>query len=305
MRRRRPRSSASSSDWDGPPVPDAHRQAQIVESWTNDRLPVIAVSVESRTTLNPVLKEARARGTKILTWDSDGDVEARDFTVVHATPEAIGHALSFEVGRILSGHGSFAAITSTLSAPNQKVWLAEFKTRIAKDYPGIKLLDVVPCDDRSENARSETLRLLEKHPDIKAIVGFCSPAVPGAAEALKVAQAIGRPPDGCVASFPLSCSHRRGSRRQRRHLEDAQPRVSCGHECARAGDGRPRSGQRLPARRSAGNRPGAERRDPARPLPHRDPGKSRAVQLKLTHRRTRRSIEHEAGPVQARRLSLE
>ena len=174
--------------WDGPPVPDAHRQAQIVESWTNDRLPVIAVSVESRTALSPVLKEARARGTKILTWDSDGDAEARDFTVVHATPEAIGHALSFEVGRVLRGQGSFAAITSTLSAPNQKVWLAEFKTRIAKDYPGIRLLEVVPCDDRAENARSETLRLLEKHADIKAIVGFCSPAVPGAAEALKAAR---------------------------------------------------------------------------------------------------------------------
>ena len=110
-----------------------------------------------------MLKEARTRGTKILTWDSDGDVEARDFTVVHATPEAIGHALSFEVGRVLRGHGSFAAITSTLSAPNQKVWLAEFKTRTAKDYPDIRLLDVVPCDDRSENARNETLRLLEKH----------------------------------------------------------------------------------------------------------------------------------------------
>ena len=141
--------------WDGPPLPDAYRQAQIVESWTNDGLPVIAVSVESRTALSPVLKEARARGIKILTWDSDGDVDARDFAVVHATPEAIGHALSFEVGRVLRGHGSFAAITSTLSAPNQKVWLAEFKTRIAKDYPGIRLLDVVPCDDRSENARSE------------------------------------------------------------------------------------------------------------------------------------------------------
>ena len=108
--------------------------------------------------------------------------------MVHATPEAIAHALSFEVGRILSGQGSFAAITSTLSAPNQRVWIAEFKTRIAKEYPGIRLLEVVPCDDRSENARRETLRLLETHPDLKAIVGFCSPAVPGAAEALKSAE---------------------------------------------------------------------------------------------------------------------
>lgn len=174
--------------WEGPVDADARRQAQIVEAWTQDRLPVIAVSVESKTTLTPVLQRARAAGTRILTWDSDGDVEGRDFTVVHATPEAIAHALSFEVGRILSGQGSFAAITSTLSAPNQGAWIAEFKKRIAKEYPGIRLLEVVPCDDRSDNARRETLRLLEKHADLKAIVGFCSPAVPGAAEALKSAK---------------------------------------------------------------------------------------------------------------------
>ena len=174
--------------WEGPPEANADYQAQIVETWMRERLPVIAVSVESKTTLSPVLKQARAQGTRILTWDSDGDVEARDFTVVHATPEAIAHALSFEAGRILSGKGSFAAITSTLSAPNQKVWIAEFKARIAKDYPGIRLLEVVPCEDRSENARRETLRLLEKHADLKAIVGFCSPAVPGAADALKSAK---------------------------------------------------------------------------------------------------------------------
>jgi ABC-type sugar transport system substrate-binding protein len=174
--------------WDGPLSPDARRQAEIVESWIREKLPVIAVSVESNATLGPALKEARAQGIKVLTWDSDGDAEGRDFTVVHATPEAIAHALSFEVGRILSGHGSCAAITSTLSAPNQKAWIAEFKERIAKEYPGVKLLDVVPCEDRPENARRETLRLLERHSDIKAIVGFCSPAVPGAAEALKSAR---------------------------------------------------------------------------------------------------------------------
>ena len=118
---------------------------------------MLTVGVVPKSTRNPYFEDCRLGvqeaaeelGFK-LSWDGP-------------TPEAIGHALSFEVGRVLRGHGSFAAITSTLSAPNQKVWLAEFKTRIAKDYPGIRLLDVVPCDDRSENARNETLRLLEKH----------------------------------------------------------------------------------------------------------------------------------------------
>lgn len=174
-------------EWDGPQSADAVRQAQIVEAWAKEGRPVIAVSVESSSRLTPVLKEARERGTKVLTWDSDAEPEARDFTVVHATPEGVAHALSFEVGRILGGKGSLAAITSTLAAPNQTAWIAEFKARLAKEYPGISLVEIRPCDDLEENAKRETLKLLEAHRDLKAIVGFCSPAVPGAAEALKKA----------------------------------------------------------------------------------------------------------------------
>jgi ABC-type sugar transport system substrate-binding protein len=47
---------------------------------------------------------------------------------------------------------------------------------------------VRPCDDVAENAKKEALGLLGAWPDLKAIVGFCSPAVPGAAEALKQVQ---------------------------------------------------------------------------------------------------------------------
>ena len=44
-----------------------------------------------------------------------------------------------------------------------------------------------PCNDSEDEARRETLALLGRYPDLKAIVGFCSPAVPGAAAALKEA----------------------------------------------------------------------------------------------------------------------
>jgi len=174
--------------WDGPANADAARQAHIVEKWTREALPVIAVSVESSDRLTPALKGARGRGTKVLTWDSDAEADARDFTIVHATPESVAHALSFEIGRILGGKGTFAAITSTLSAPNQNAWIAGFKARLAKEYPGLRLADLRPCNDSEDDARRETLALLERYPDLKAIVGFCSPAVPGAAEALKGAK---------------------------------------------------------------------------------------------------------------------
>ncbi len=190
--------------WDGPPEPDADRQAQIVERWTRDGVPAIAVSVEDPARLTPALQDARSKGVKVLTWDADAGPEAREFTVVPATPDAVAHALSFEVARITGGTGAFAAITSTLAAPNQNAWIAGFKTRLSREHPELELVDVRPGHDSEEKARQDTLELLEAQPQVKAIVGFCSPAVPGAAKALEEA---GRR-DGRVPAFALPKPHR-------------------------------------------------------------------------------------------------
>lgn len=173
--------------WDGPERADPAHQARLVAEWMQEGLPVLAVSVESSSQLTPALKAARANGTKVLTWDSDAAADARDYTIVHATSESVAHALAFEVVRILGGVGRFAALTSTLSSPNQRAWITAFTDRLARDHPGLSLAEVRPCNDSEVEARQETLALLHRHPDLKAIVGFCSPAVPGAAEALKEA----------------------------------------------------------------------------------------------------------------------
>ena len=65
------------------------------------------------------------------------------------------------------------------------------------------------CNDSEVEARQQTLDLLRRHPDVKAIVGFCSPAVPGAAEALKEAGATTSGSAG--VSLPSLC---------RRHIEE-------------------------------------------------------------------------------------
>jgi rhamnose transport system permease protein len=174
--------------WDGPRDPDAMAQSRMVERWVEEGLPAIAVSVEDAARVSPALAAARARGVKVATWDADGAPEARDFSVVPATPEAVAHALCFEVGRITGGSGEFAAITSTLSAPNQKAWIAEFQLRLAREQPGLRLVAVRPCQDRAEVAAAETRALLLDHPALKAVVGFCAPAVPAAADAIKQAR---------------------------------------------------------------------------------------------------------------------
>ena len=51
----------------------------------------------------------------------------------------------------------------------------------------MKLVDIKPCDDQKDKAQQEATNLLSAYPNLKAIIGVCSPSVPGAAEAVKQA----------------------------------------------------------------------------------------------------------------------
>ena len=79
--------------WDGPTSLDAAKQNEIVESWITRRVDVIAVSVENQAGISTVLRKARARGIRVLTWDADAAPDARDFFVNQATAQAIGETL--------------------------------------------------------------------------------------------------------------------------------------------------------------------------------------------------------------------
>src|SRR5205807_4465377 len=105
--------------WDGPTDTDPAKQNEIVEAWITRGVDVIAVAAENRQGISSVLRKARARGIKVITWDADADEDARDFLVNQATPQGIGTTLMDHAGRILGGKGEFAIITASLTAANQ------------------------------------------------------------------------------------------------------------------------------------------------------------------------------------------
>ena len=171
--------------WHGPTEPDPAKQSQIVDTWITRGVDVIAVAVENREGISSVLKKARQRGIKVLTWDADANPDARDFFVNQATPQGIGYTLMDHAGRILGGKGEFAIITASLTAANMIEWQKHIEERRASKYPDIKMADLRPCDDLQGKAFNETNTILNAYPNVKLIMAICSPAVPGAAEAVK------------------------------------------------------------------------------------------------------------------------
>ncbi len=170
--------------WDGPTDPDPAKQNEVIDTWITRGVDVIAVAVENRQGISSVLRKARQRGITVLTWDADADPDARDFFVNQATPEGIGQTLMDNAARILHGKGSFAIISASLTAANMIAWQKTIEARRQEKYPQITMAALRPCDDLQKKAFDETNSILNSNPDVKLIMAICTPAVPGAAEAV-------------------------------------------------------------------------------------------------------------------------
>ncbi len=171
--------------WDGPTDLDPAKQNEVVEAWITRGVDAIAVSVENKVGISTVLRKAKEKGIKVVTWDADAEQDARDYFINQATPQGIGYTLTDEAARILNGKGDFAIITASLSAANQNDWIKFIKERLAQKYPDMKLVAIQPSEGDRDRAFSETQTVLKVYPNVKLIMAIAAPAVPGAAEAVK------------------------------------------------------------------------------------------------------------------------
>ena len=178
--------------FDGPTDPDPAKQNEIIENWITLGVNAIAVACENREGISTALRKAKAKGIKIITYDADAMTDARDFFVNQATPEGIGFALMDEAARLCGNEGEFAIITASLTAANMIEWQKYIEARRADKYPNMKMVALRPCDDLKDKAQSEATALLSANANLKCIMAICSPAVPGAAEAVKQAGKTGK-----------------------------------------------------------------------------------------------------------------
>lgn len=189
--------------WDGPTDLDPAKQNEVVEAWITRGVDAIAVSVENKIGISTVLRKARGRGIKVITWDADAERDARDFFINQATPQGIGYTLTDEAARMLNNQGEFAIITASLSAANQNEWIKYIKERLTEKYPEMKLVAIQPSEGDRDRAFSETQTVLKVYPNVKLIMAIAAPAVPGAAEA--VAQSGRRDVKVTGLSLPNMC----------------------------------------------------------------------------------------------------
>ena len=178
--------------YDGPADPDPARQIEIVDRWITLGVDAIAAACDNKEGMSAVLRKAQGRGIKVITYDADAGADARTFFVNQATSESIGVALMDDAAQLCGNEGQYALITANLTSANENDWRKHIEARNRSAYPGMVQVAIRPCEDSIEKARVQATELLSAYPKLKLIMAICSPAVPGAAEAVKQAGKAGK-----------------------------------------------------------------------------------------------------------------
>jgi rhamnose transport system substrate-binding protein len=131
----------------------------------------------------PVIAKAQKAGIHVMSWD--GDSNQREFFVNLVDFEEFGAQLVEAMSREIGAKGDIAVITTSFTAPNQTSWIGAMKRTIYARYPGLRIVDIRPAGESTEEAYRVAQDYLKSVPGLKGIVALGAPNPAGAARAVR------------------------------------------------------------------------------------------------------------------------
>jgi rhamnose transport system substrate-binding protein len=172
--------------YSGPTDDSPEKEAQFIEQLIAKGVDVLAVAGTDPPSVAPVLKKARQRGIKVITWDYDESKDSRDFFISQVTDRDFGYALVDAMAQALGGEkpeGKVAVETTFLTAIDQNKWIAHMKERLSL-YPGIQLLETKATNGDQSVAIQLTNNLLLGYPDLRGVWALSVDALTSCAETI-------------------------------------------------------------------------------------------------------------------------
>ena len=175
-----------------PDSADATSQIPLVKDQIQRGASAIAISPNSTDALNPVFEEARARGIRIVTVDSDltGNEQFRDVGVLTVDPQTVGESQVELMGSLIGYRGKFAILSATTDAPNQNRWIDVMRQTLTSNpkYKDMQLVEIVYGNDEPQKSLTEAEALLTKYPDLVGIIAPTTVGIAAAAQAVETAK---------------------------------------------------------------------------------------------------------------------
>lgn len=175
----------------GPTSTTAEGQIEVINALIAQKVNAIAVSANDKDALVPALKKARERGITVISWDSGVAPEGRSMHLNPSSNALIGNMCVKMAADNLTEPSEVAILSATATSTNQNTWIEEMK-KVIGNYPNVKLVDTVYGDDLADKSYRETQGLIQKYPNLKAIIAPTSVGIVAAAQAVTDAGKVGQ-----------------------------------------------------------------------------------------------------------------
>jgi rhamnose transport system substrate-binding protein len=168
----------------------AAEQIPFIQDATTQGYKAIVVSATGADEVAPALTAAKDAGIKVVGYDSSPAEGAYDVFVNQTDFSLIGSSMAQWTCDIVPDcSGEIAILSATATATNQNAWIEDFNKVLTTDpkYANLKLVDTVYGDDDNTKSTNEANGLLQKYPDLKAIVAPTTVGILAAAQVVKQA----------------------------------------------------------------------------------------------------------------------
>jgi rhamnose transport system substrate-binding protein len=170
---------------------DAAAQAEIVSSYIQQKVDALFIAPNDPDSMAPLIKQAADAGIKVGTSDTDAPNSERQVMVLMASSQGIGEANTDALMKAMGGKGKFAIVSCGETAAQLNQWIEAIKSYSAEKYPDAEIVDTVYAGEDVAKATQMATDLMNAHPDLTGLVGVCSTAGPGVAQAVENAGKIG------------------------------------------------------------------------------------------------------------------
>ncbi len=178
--------------YQGPTQADAAAQADIVRSYISQKVDALFIAPNDPDSMAPLIKQGVDAGIKVGTSDTDAPNSAREVMVLMASSQGIGEANTEALMKAMGGKGKFAIVSCGETAAQLNQWIDVIKSYTKEKYPDAEIVDTVYAGEDVAKATQMATDLMNAHPDLTGLVGVCSTAGPGVAQAVENAGKIGK-----------------------------------------------------------------------------------------------------------------
>lgn len=178
--------------YQGPTQADAAAQSDIVRTYIQRKVDALFIAPNDPDSMAPLIKQAADAKMAVGTSDTDAPSSARQVMVLMASSQGIGEANTEALMKAMGGKGKFAIVSCGETASQLNEWIAVIKSYTKEKYPQAQIVDTVFAGEDVAAATQKATDLMNAHPDLTGLVGVCSTAGPGIAQAVENAGKIGK-----------------------------------------------------------------------------------------------------------------